>query len=318
MGDERGNGSVAGMLGRSLDAFLSDGCPGMAAAIAYYTVFSLPPLLILLVSLLGVFWGAESVQGAIEHQFAQLAGRQAAAQLHTMMTNARGPGDGGVLSSVLGVAALLFGATGAFVQLQGALNRVWEVEPDPASGGVRNFLLKRLFSFGMIVGVGFLLLVSLVISAALAAFGRTISAMMPEGFSGRLLVGLNFAVSLAFITVLFAAIFRILPDARIAWRQVWGGAFATSLLFVAGKFVLGLYLGGSDPGHPYGAASAAAVLLLWTYYAGLIVLFGAELTRRWSVERGPGIRPEAGAMRVIEEKRRHPADPGPEPGAPGR
>jgi membrane protein len=301
------------MLARSVGAFLDDGCPSMAAALAYYTIFSLPPLLILLVALLGTFWSADAVRTAIEGEFTRLVGQEASAQVHTMMTHAKQPGEGGPLAAVLGVAALLFGATGAFIQLQSALNRAWGVEPDPKSGGLKNFLVKRLFSFGMILGVGFLLLVSLVVSAALAAFGRSIGALLPEGASSTVLLAINSSVSFLFVTLLFAAIFRVLPDAKIAWRDVWAGAVATAILFVAGKFVLGLYLGHSDPGRAFGAASAAAILLLWIYYAGLIVLLGAEFTRRWSVERGSGIRPEQGAVRVEEEKRRKPPQPGPHP-----
>lgn len=311
---ERGSedGSWTGMLRRAAAEFMEDGCPSLAAALAYYTVFSLPPLLVLLVWLASLFWGADATRHAIEGQFGRLIGESAGQEIHAILENARRPGGGNPLAGALGVAALLFGATGAFIQLQSSLNQAWEVQPDPKQGGVRNFLFKRVFSFGMILVIGFLLLVSLAVSAGLAAIGDRMGSVLPQGFSAPLLMALNAAASFAVITVLFAAIYRILPDARVEWRDVWSGSVATALLFTAGKFVLGYYLGHSDPGQAFGAASAVAVLLLWTYYSGLILLFGAEFTQQWALERGSGIRPQPGAVRVVEERRRVSASAPPE------
>lgn len=296
--------SILALLKSAAVDFMDDRCPSMAASLAYYTIFSLPPLLILILTIVGLVWDPHTLRAEIEGQFSGMIGPRAAEEISIMIENANRPGSGGPAATLLGVAALIFGATGAFIQLQDALNRAWEVAPDPAQGGLRNFVVKRLFSFGMILGVAFLLMVSLVLSAGLSAFGESVAARLPGGLSAGVLWVFNLSVSLVVVTGLFATIFKILPDAAIAWRDVWIGALATALLFVAGKFAIGLYLGRSDPGQAYGAAGSLAVLLLWIYYSGLIVLFGAEFTQSWAESHGTGIRPEKGAVRVIEEKRR--------------
>lgn len=298
-----GKGVLALLRASALD-FMEDHCPRMAAALAYYTIFSLPPLLILILTLVGAVWDAQTLRTAIEGQFAEMIGPDAARQVHGIIENASRPGGNGPLATVLGIAALIFGATGAFIQLQDALNRAWEVGPDPTQGGIRNFILKRLLSFGMILGVAFLLTVSLVVSASLSAFGEAVAGVLPGGLSAPVLWLFNLGLSLLVVSLLFATLFKILPDATIAWKDVWVGAFATGLLFVAGKFAIGLYLGRSDPGHAFGAAGSLAVLLLWVYYSGLILLFGAEFTQRWAESHGSGIVPEPGAVRVVEEKHR--------------
>ncbi len=290
-------------LKASYKEFQEDECPRMAAALSYYTIFSLPPLLILILQIVGVFLDPHDVQGALEKQISGLVGAGGAEEVRTMIAQADKPGGGGALRTVLGVAALVFGATGAFTELQSALNRAWEVKPDPKQGGFKNFLLKRVFSFGMVLGIAFLLLVSLVLSTALAALGNVMSGMAPSGMSEALLHAINLAISLAVITLLFAAIFKVLPDAVIAWKDVWVGAFTTALLFVVGKFAIGLYLGNSNPGSAFGAAGSLVILLLWIYYSSMILLFGAEFTQVWAERRGKGIAPEEGALRLEEPKR---------------
>ena len=288
--------------------FMSNDCMRMAAALSYYTVFALPPLLILIILVTSTVWDAREVEAAIHRQASGLVGVQAATEVGNMIQQADRPGTGGPLATVLSVGALLFGATGAFFQLQESLNRAWHVQPDPAKGGIRNFLTKRLVSLGMILGVAFLLLVSLAVSALLSALGDRLAAMAP-GVSEALLQALNAGISFAVIALLFAVIFKVMPDARIRWRDVWVGAVATAVLFVIGKFAIGFYLGSSDPGSAYGAAGSLAVILLWIYYAAIIVLFGAEFTKAWAELRGSGIRAEAGATRVAETKRRVPDQP---------
>lgn len=297
------HGGIFQLLKHSLKDFMDDECPRMAAALAYYTVFSLPPLLILIIVVVGAVWDPQTIERALQGQFAQVIGPEAADGIRAMTENADRPGGGGPMPAILGMAALIFGATGAFMQLQVALNRAWEVEPDPEHGGLKNFLLKRVFSFGMILGVAFMLLVSLVVSAALSAFGDSVDSSLPSWLSGTALQTINLGLSFAVITVLFAAMYKVVPDAKIAWRDVWIGAVATALLFVAGKFGIGLYLGQSDPGQAFGAASSLAVLLIWIYYSGLILLFGAEFTQRWAESRGRGVVPEAGAVRIVDERR---------------
>jgi membrane protein len=290
-------------LKQTLREFQEDQCPRMAAALSYYTVFSLPPLLILLLQIVGLVLDPHDVQGALEKQIGGLVGSEGANEVQTIIAHADKPGaGGGPLATIIGVAALIFGATGAFTELQAALNRAWEVVPDPKQGGFKNFLVKRVFSFGMVLGIAFLLLVSLVLSTALAALGNALTGLAPGGVSEVLLHAVNLAISLGVITVLFAAIFRLLPDATIAWKDVWAGAFTTAVLFVGGKFVIGLYLGNSNPGSAFGAAGSLAILLLWIYYSSMILLFGAEFTQVWAERRGRGFAPEPGAMRLQEQQ----------------
>lgn len=268
-----------------------------AAALAYYTVFALPPLLVLLIMVAGLVWDPEDVRRAMETQFASIVGGEGAKAIHGMITAADRPGGGNVFRTLLAVAGLIFGATGALLQLQGALNNAWDVKPDPKRGGFRNFLMKRFLSLGMILGVGFLVAVSLALSALISMLGDRLGAGFPDG----VLTVLNFVASFAALALLFAAIFKVLPDAVIAWKDVAVGAMMTALLFVAGKFAIGFYLGRSSPGDPFGAAGALAVILVWVYYAGMILLFGAEFTQAWTRARGRTIRPEQGAIRVDNE-----------------
>ena len=283
-------------LKRILRDFSEDECSVRAAALAYYTVFALPPLLILLTIVVGIFWDPVEVQRALESQFSTLVGSDGASAIREMLAHAKAPGTGPV-ASILGLLALLFGAIGAFMQLQGALNKAWEVKPDPKKGGVRQFIAKRLLSAGMILAVAFLLMVSLAVSAVLSALGAKM-AFVPE----PALQAVDLTLSLAVITVMFAAIFRFLPDAEIDWRDVWVGALFTSMLFVLGKFAIGFYLGRSAPGDAFGAASALAVILVWIYYAGMIVLLGAEFTQAWAERRGARKEPETGAVHVEQRE----------------
>jgi membrane protein len=283
--------------------FIEDDCQTQAAALSYYTIFSLPPLLVLILMILGKLVDPQDIRGQLETQMGALMGPTATEQIRTILQQVHEPGTGALLSTVLSIVALILGASGAFGQLQAALNRAWEVAPDPQQGGLKAFLLKRVFSFGMILSVAFLLLVSLVLSAALSAFGGALSGMLPEGLSATLLQVINQVVSFAVIAALFAAIFKVLPDATAAWRDVWVGAAVTAFLFVIGKFLIGFYLGRSNPGEAFGAAGSLAVMLVWIYYSSMIVLFGAEFTQAWAEARGSGIAPERGAVRVVQEKK---------------
>ena len=283
--------------------FIEDDCATQAAALSYYTIFSLPPLLVLILMILGKLVDPQDIRGQLEAQMGALMGPSATEQIRTILQQAHEPGSGALLPTVLSIVALILGASGAFGQLQAALNRAWEVAPDPQQGGLKAFLLKRVFSFGMILSVAFLLLVSLVLSAALSAFGGALSGMLPEGLSATLLQVINQVVSFAVIAALFAAIFKVLPDATAAWRDVWVGAAVTAFLFVVGKFLIGFYLGRSNPGEAFGAAGSLAVMLVWIYYSSMILLFGAEFTQAWAEARGSGIAPERGAVRVVQEKK---------------
>jgi membrane protein len=286
--------SIVQLVKSAFSDFGEDECGLRAAALAYFTVFSLPPLLILLVMIAGTIWSPQEVQRSLESQLSGMMGEAGGRQIHEMLV--RGAQAKSGLGAITSVAGLLLGATGFFLNLQGALNRVWEVKPDPEQGGFKAFIGKRVLSFGMLLGIGLLLAVSLALTAAISALGGVIGPSIPK----PVMFAITFVVDFVVLSSLFAALFKYLPDAEVAWRDVGVGGVATGLLFVAGKFAIGLYLGRSDPGDAFGAASALAVLLVWTYYAGMIVLFGAEFTQQWAVRRGAGIRPEPGAVRVIE------------------
>ena len=284
--------------------FIEDDCPTMAAALAYYTVFSLAPLLLIVISLAGLIFGPQQVQAAITQQVQSAIGQEGAKQVATMISGAGRQSSTGWLGAIFGFAALILGATTAFVQLQAALNRAWEVKPDPAASGAKSFLGKRLLSFGMVLTLAFLLLVSLILSAAVSMAGHWLQQFLPSWISSWMLEGANSLLSLAVIAVLFAAIFRYLPDARVEWRDVRAGAILTAVLFVIGKFALGYYLGKSSAASGYGAAGSLVLILLWTYYSSMILLLGAEFTQSWAQAKGRSIEPEAGAVRVVEEVRR--------------
>lgn len=293
-----------GIIKRTFEEFSRDECPRKAAALSYYTIFSLPPLLVLIIIIAGVVLSPEEVEVWIQGEIGEAIGAGAAGQVQTMVERAREQVAGGLsLGLLLGIGGLLFGATGTFAELQGSLNDVWEVQPDPTKNGVKNFLIKRIFSLGMILVIAFLLLVFLVISSMISALSDHFGSMLPGGVSTALLWLVNFGVSLLVITFLFAAIFKVLPDARTAWRDLWVGAFATALLFSLGKFLIGLYVGRSNPGEVFGAAAALALILVWVYYSAMILFLGAEFTQVWSQRHGQGIQPQAGAMRVIKQEK---------------
>ncbi|HEY0022018.1 MAG TPA: YihY/virulence factor BrkB family protein [Longimicrobium sp.] len=288
-----------GLLKRAFKDFSDDECPRMAAALSYYTVFSLPPLLILILLIAGMVFDPAQVQEALATQMGSLMGSAGAEEVGTILQQSEKPGGRGI-KAFLGIAAVTFGATGAFLQLQSALNRAWEVEPDPKAGGIKNMIFKRVLSLGMVLGIAFLLLVSLALSAAISALGGFIGQIIP-GANEVVLHIFNFIFSLVVITGLFAAIFKVLPDARIAWKDALVGAVFTGLLFVIGKFALGYYLGRSNPGEAFGAAGSLALVLVWIYYSSMIILFGAEFTQIWAIERGSGIEPQPGARRMNDE-----------------
>ena len=295
---------IVQILKQTVKDFSDDECTTMAAALSYYTVFSLPPLLLLIIMIAGAVMDPQDVREALHGQLGALLGQSGGDEIRTIMEKAqetKTPDTGRPVAAVLGVTTLVLGATGVFGQLQAALNKAWEVKPDPEQGGIKNFLMKRIFSFGMVIAIAFLLLVSLALTAIISAVGGVLGRMMP-GVGEVLLHVLNFAVSFGVITLLFGAMFKIVPDAQVAWKDVWVGAVVTGVLFMIGKYAIGFYLGRSNPGEVYGAAGSLAILLVWIYYASMIVFFGAEFTQTWAEHRGEGVMPEKGAVRVVQEE----------------
>ncbi len=264
----------------------------LAAALAYYTLLSIAPLLVIAVSVAGLVFGEQAARGQISEQLRTLAGPQAGSAIESLLANARTP-EAGIVSTVVGVVVLLFGASGVFGELQDALNTIWEVAPKPGRGIV-GVIKDRFFSFTMVLGVAFLLLVSLALSAMLAALGGTVQSHLPGGEAVWQLV--HFAVSFAMVAVLFALMFKVIPDVKIGWRDVWVGAVATALLFTLGKFLLGLYLGRSSVASPYGAAGSLVVLVIWVYYSAQILFFGAEFTQVYARTFGSRIVPTKNAI----------------------
>ena len=293
----------AGFLGRTIGLFrqafsdwLEDKAPQLGAALAYYTVFSLAPLVVVLLAIVGLIF-RDDPAGAWQRMTQQMSyflDRSAIDVVQNIAKNSS-QGDKTVLATVIGIALALFGASGVFGQLQDALNTIWEVKPKPG-GGVWGFIRTRFLSFALIAGVCFLLLVSLTIESVLRAFSHYVQALMPGGIV--IAMGIYFIFDLAVVTLLFALIFKYLPDAKVWWRDVWFGAFMTAIFFALGKWALGLYLGSGSAASAYGAASSLISLLLWVYYSSQILLFGAEFTQVWASRSGRRVVPDEHAIRV--------------------
>lgn len=282
------------VIRQTFSEFVADECPRLAAALAYYAIFSLPALLALIVAVAGMFASQEQVAGRLTDYMQQTMGDTGAKQIETMLQQAGQPGRG-LVGSLVGIVALVAGATGVLIELQTALNRAWKVEPDKQQGGIRSFLMKRVLSLAMVLGIAFLLLVSLVASWLLSEFSGLVRQWTPDWMSQWVVHVIDVGVSLTIITLLFAALLKYLPDVRLAWADVWAGAVLTSLLFVAGKFALGTYLGFSNPTSAFGAAGSLALVLLWIYYSSMIFFLGAEFTQVLAKSRGKAPQPEPGA-----------------------
>lgn len=274
----------------------------LAAALAYYTLFSLAPMLVIAVSVAGFFFGREAAQNQIVETLSGFVGKDAGLVIQTMIENAgKQQTTDSIFAMLVGVVLLLFGAGGVVGQLQSSLNMIWGVEPKSGRGAI-DFIKERFISYGMVLGVGFLLLVSLVVSAALSAFDRFLGGAAPG--AGLLLQVIHFIVSLGLIAFMFAAIYRFMPDGRIAWKDVVVGGILTALLFNVGKFFIGLYLGQSSVTSVYGAAGSLVTLLLWIYYSSLIFFFGAELTQVYAARFGSGLTPSPNAQPAAPEIQR--------------
>jgi membrane protein len=278
------------LLKDSTLACVNDNTSMFGAALAYYTAFSLAPILVIAIAVAGLLFGPEAASGQIAAEIKSVVGDDGAKAIESMVADANKP-TSSAWATVIGFVMLLVGAAGLFGQLQGALNTIWKVKAKPGRG-IMGFIRDRFLSFSMVLGTAFLLLISLVVNAILAALGS----LFGEWGASIVGQGLNLVTSFAVITLLFAMIFRFLPDAKIAWRDVWLGAVITSLLFSIGKFIIGFYLGQAGTASAYGAAGSLAVLLIWLYYSAQIFLFGAELTKAYADCFGSRIIPKENAM----------------------
>jgi membrane protein len=286
---------LRGVLSETWDNWNKHNAPKLGAALSYYTVFSIAPLLVVIVAIVGFVLGKEAAQGQIMAQIQSTVGVEGAQAIQTVIRHADQP-KAGVIATVLGLITLFLGASGVFAELRDSLNRIWEVKTRSASG-VWGMARDRLLSFGMVLAIGFLLLVSLILSAAIAAAGKFVGGMLP--IPEAVLHIVNIVFSFIVIAALFGMIYRVLPDDRIEWSDVAIGSAATALLFTLGKFAIGLYLGKASVGSAYGAAGSLVVLLAWIYYSAQIFFFGAEFTHVYAIRHGSHQRSEAEGAPVV-------------------
>jgi membrane protein len=285
-------GKVWPVLKDTFSEWSNDKCARLGAALSYYTVFSLAPVLILVIAVAGVFLGREAAQGEIVKELGKILGLDAAKMVQAAILKSS-QSDGGISASVLGIVTLLVGATGVMVELQDALNTVWKVIPKPGAS-VKRFLRARLLALAIVLTLGFLLLVSLVMSAGLELFVNWTGSYLPKWIALGYI--LNYVVSIGFIALFFALLFKLLPDAKVAWKDVWFGALITSLLFHLGKYLIALYIGRASVASTFGAAGSLAVLLVWIYYSSQILLLGAEATRAYANRYGSRVVPNENAI----------------------
>jgi membrane protein len=277
-----GDKSVSSFFKEVFVAWFDIKSPRLGAALAFYTIFAIAPLVLLTISVAGMWFGPERARDELFNQLNGLVGSEGGRAIKSLVAAANRP-KVGLWATLAAIGTLTAGATGVFVELQDALNTIWGVERKPGQG-FRHIIKDRLLSFGMVLAIGFLLLVSLILDAGLSALGKFASSLAPA--EHIIWIGINFMASLTVITVLFAVIFKVLPDVDIAWRDVWMGAFVTAILFNMGKFLIGYYLGRSSMVSIYGAAGSFIVLLMWIYYSSQIFFFGAEFPRVYAETTG--------------------------------
>ncbi len=286
--------SLGSLLKQTFSEWNDDNAMRLSASLAFYTALSLAPLIVIVIAIGGMVFGDEAARGQIVGQIDGLIGTQGAETVQAILDSAKST-QGGIIATIISVAVLLFGASGVFGELQSALNEIFDVKPRPGRG-ILGILKDRFFSFTMVLGVGFLLLVSLVLSAGITAVGDRFGGSEAAPFLWQ---AINFVVSFAVISVLFALIFKVIPDIRIAWGDVWPGAIATAALFTIGRYLIGLYLGGGSVSSSYGAAGSLIAVLVWVYYSAQILFFGAELTQVYAARRGHQVLPSKDAVPAV-------------------
>lgn len=281
------------LLKETVQNWLADKAPRLGAALAYYSIFSLSPLLIIAIGIAGLVFGPEAARGEIVEQISQTVGEPVALALQSLLASTEKTG-GATAATIIGIVLLLFGASGVFVQLQDALNTIWKVAPKPGLG-IKEMVWDRLLSLGLVLTIGFLLLVSLVVSAGLQALvGFLTPASLPGG--AFLWQVISFLVSFGVLTLLLALLYKFLPDVHVRWRDIWIGAAMTALLFAVGKYLIGMYLGRGTTTSAFGAAGSLVVILIWVYYSAQIFLFGAEFIRAYAAKCGAKTEPKRHAV----------------------
>jgi membrane protein len=290
---------VLTLLKNTTIAFLDDNAFKLSASLSYYTIFALGPLLIIVISLSAIVYGRDVVEGRLYEQLSDLIGGDAALQIQNILSNAQHT-HATTLGAVIGFVILFIGATGVFTEIQGSINFIWSVRAKPKKSWLR-YLLNRLLSFSLVVGLGFVLLVSLIINALLNLLSETLTKKFPH-FPVGLFNLTNSLIIITVITCLFAVIYKVLPDAIISWKDAWIGSIFTAMLFLLGKFLIGYYLGKSNLGVTYGAAASVVILLAWVYYSSVILYFGAEFTKIYALHSGEGIKPKQTAVFIIKRE----------------
>jgi len=289
------------VLKKATTEFFSDNGVKLSASLSYYTIFSIGPVLIIIISLAGIFFGREAVQGKIYGQINGLVGNSAALQIQDIIKNIE-QSQLSASGAVLGFIFLIIGATGVFTEIQDSINYIWSIKAKPKRG-LLHLLMNRLISFSLIVSFGFILLVSLIINAFVELLRDRLASFFDHD-SVILFQVVNYVILYAIITSLFAIIFKVLPDAKIRWKDAFIGAAFTAVLFLAGKFLIGFYLSNSNIGVTYGAAASIVLLLLWVYYTSIILYFGAEFTKVYTIDHGGGIEPDKAAVFIIKQESR--------------
>jgi membrane protein len=279
--------------------FIADSGMKLSAALAYYTIFSIGPVLIIIISLAGIFYGKEAVQGKIYYQINGLVGNSAAIQIQDIIQNIE-KSQLSASGAVIGVIVLLIGATGVFTEIQDSINYIWSIKAKPKRGFLK-LIVNRLISFSLIISFGFVMLVSLIINAVVDLLQERLERYF-DTFTVVIFQGVNYVLLFAIISVLFAIIFKVLPDATIRWRDAFIGAAFTALLFLVGKFLIGYYLAHSSIGATYGAAASFVLLLLWVYYTSVILFYGAEFTKVYTLNFGSGIQPDKTAVFILKRE----------------
>lgn len=288
------------LMKETFTEFMDDNGTKLAASLSYYTIFSIGPLLLLIISLTGLFVDREKVAATINGQVTSLLGAQAADQILDIITSLQQQSHGARIGSIISIITLFLGATGVFLEIQDSINYIWSIKAKPKKGWLR-LITNRLLSFSLIIGMGFLLVVSLLINTLADLLTSGLARMFGEG-QVILVQGVGLAILFLIITLLFAIIYKVLPDAKIHWRDAIAGASFTGVLFLLGKFVIGFYLGNSKLGVTYGAAASVIIILLWVYYSAIILYFGAEFTKVYAFKIGHGLTPNKTAV-VIEKRK---------------
>jgi membrane protein len=290
------------LLKNAVTAFLDDNAMKLSASLSYYTIFSLAPLLVVVISLISIFYGREAIEGQIYGQINNLIGKSAAVQIQETIKNINVSGKS-TTGAIIGIVTLVFSATGVFIEIQDSINYVWSIKAKPKKGWFK-YIKNRLLSFSLIISLGFLLLVSLILSAFLDLFNQQLERIFSD-YTVYIAYAFNYVVVIGVITVLFGIIFKVLPDGELRWKDSFVGAAFTAILFIIGKFLISFYLGQSDVGSTYGAAGSVIVILLWVYYSSIILYFGAEFTKVYSKNFGTPIEPSPHAVFIVKEETEH-------------